>query len=205
MFNILRVTACFIFLLQIPSIIYDNDHNAEYLKPLFICIFTVFVFFAHEHFIFRWCVFIAYAGSIFAEAYYFSEHAFRIYCIAKGACPEDLKMWEHKLMYFRALFATFAQSFAAYLDFYLLMAIGVCSDRKELLIRNLDEYGVKRSKGFAIYDITKTNKPYYASLKENIAEDESILRKKYILLKEGEERKKAGRTVVPINEAMKIE
>ena len=170
---------------------------------MFLSIITVFVFFAHEHFIFRWCIFAGYAASIFPEAYYFSEHAFRIYCIARGACPEELKIWEHKLMYFRALLAAFTQTFAVYLDLYLLLALGVCSDRKELLIRNLDEYGVRRPRKFAIYDITKTNKPYYASLKENVAEDEESLRKKYVLLKEGEERKKAGRAVYPLNEPEK--
>ena len=90
-------------------------------------------------------------------------------------------------MYFRALLALFFQSSGSYLTLYLLVAIGICSDRRELLIRNLDEYGVKRAKGFAIYDITKTSKPYYASLKENVAEDEKALREKYVVLKEGEQ------------------
>ena len=90
-------------------------------------------------------------------------------------------------MYFRALFATVAQSFGAYLDLYLLMALGMCSDRKELIIQDLDKYGLKRDKKFAIYDITKTNKAYYASLKENAAEDMKTLKEKYIIRKEGEE------------------
>ena len=144
-------------------------------------------FFAHEHFVFRWIVFVGYTGSLLAEAYYFSEHAFRIYCIAKGACTESTALWIHKWMYFRALLALFFQSSGSYLTLYLLVAIGICSDRRELLIRNLDEYGVKRAKGFAIYDITKTSKPYYASLKENVAEDEKALREKYVVLKEGEQ------------------
>ncbi len=208
MSNILKVTASLILLFQVPSIVYENENTAEYLKPLFLCIVTAFAFFANEHFIFRWIVFVGYAGSIFAEAYYFSEHAFKIYCIAKGACSETTTpLWVHKWLYFRAFFATIAQCFASYLDLYLLVAIGICSDRRELLIRNLDEYGVKRSKGFAIYDITKTNKPYYASLKENIAEDEKAMQEKYIILKEGEshDQSRRGARIQPINSSSQID
>lgn len=98
-----------------------------------------------------------------------------------------MPMLTHKILYVRALLALLFQSFAIYLDLFLMVAVGICTDRKELLIRDLDEYGVKRSKGFAIYDITKTNKPYYASLKESAAEDEKSMQDRYMVVKEGEE------------------
>ena len=138
-------------------------------------------------------MFFGYIISLFAEGYYYNEHAFRIYCIAKGACPESISVAVHKLMYLRALLGVVFQSFAIYLTSYLMIAIGFFTDRRELLIRDLDEYGVKRSKGFAIYDITKTNKPYYASLRENAAEDEKALQEKYLIVKEGEDQAKASR------------
>ena len=136
---------------------------------------------------------VGYVGSLFAEAYYFSWHAFRIFCIARGACPEDLSILVHKHLYVRALVALAVQSFSIYIDVFLMIAVGVFSDRKEFLIRDLDEYGVKRSKGFAIYDITKTSKPYYSSLRENAATDEKSLRDQYLLVKEGEDQAQPAR------------
>jgi len=193
----LKIAVSLILLIQVPSVLYENENTAEYAKPLLLCIVCAFAYFAYEHYIFRWIVFLGFTGSIFAEAYYFSQHAFKIYCIAKGACPETIPLWVHRWMYFRAWFAVIFQCFAVYVDLYLLVALGICSDRRELLIRNLDEYGVKRSKGFAIYDITKTNKPYYASLKENAAEDEKTLSEKYFIHKEGQENPKPK--IAPIN------
>ncbi len=104
-----------------------------------------------------------------------------------------MSLARHKFLYFRALIATLVQGFAFYLNGFLMVALGFFSDRRELLIRDLDEYGVKRSKGFAIYDITKTNKPYYASLRENAAEDEHALRENYIVSKEGEDHAKEAK------------
>ncbi len=105
----------------------------------------------------------------------------------------------HKMLYLRALVAIIVESFAVYVDLFLMIAIGLCSDRKELLIRDLDEYGVKRAKGFAIYDITKTNKPYYSSLRENAATDEKSLRDQYMVVKEGDDQPKPTTQRIPLN------
>lgn len=48
-----------------------------------------------------------------------------------------------------------------------MIALGYFSDEKEYLIRDLDEYEVRRAKTLSIYDFVHSRRPYYSSLKEN--------------------------------------
>jgi hypothetical protein len=56
MASVLAIFVTIVLFTQVPNILYECINTAEYLKPLFICLVSVFGFFAQEHFIFRWIV-----------------------------------------------------------------------------------------------------------------------------------------------------